>query len=809
MNKIAQVWINIPVRTLDKTFSYVIPDKMDFIDTGWRVLVPFGNRKVEGFVVSVTAEGAQDEYLLKPILDVLDAEAWFDENMLKTASWLSSYYLCGIVDAMRLFLPGKSGIQVQSVYHIAPSISNQAKDFFVRHSEEYYRVFAYVEKNKSVSLRQLKKDFGERVPLLVRELINGKLLIEEMLTKKSECTKYVKVVQLVITKDKGSELLACLTKKPAQYRLLSLLMEKQVLGSQELKEYKISQDTVKRLEASGALEVIEKKWLRDSYAHIKAEEISRFQLTFEQQQALNLLRPVIEQKKYQSFLLHGITGSGKTEVYIEAVALSRKMGREAIVLVPEIALTSQIVTRFKARFGDDVVVIHSKLSVAERYDAFYRLRKGQAGIAIGARSAVFAPVPNLGIIVIDEEHEFTYKQEERPRYHTRDVAMVRAKLTGAAVVLGSATPAVETYYRALKGRHVLLSLTSRISHAVLPEVSIVDMRLELQKGRRSVISHPLQELLAETLNKREQAVILLNRRGYATFVMCRECGYIVRCAHCDSSMVYHSTLSMLRCHYCQTTEKPPDVCPKCQSRYIRYFGTGTQKLEEELAKLFPKAKVVRMDQDTTGGKMAHDRIMGAFSKGEYDILLGTQMVAKGHDIKNVTAVGIIAADAQLNLPDFRSAERTFALLTQAAGRAGRGDRPGKVIVQTYNPEHYAIQFGAAHDYKGFYEAEMACRTDLHYPPLGRLLKITAYQANEKQVWQQAEEISQALSSRFTLPQTEIIGPFAAAVFKVKDTFRLNILVKAEALTPIKEYLHSSGITKQNGIIIDVEPMNVM
>ncbi|MCE5286653.1 MAG: primosomal protein N', partial [Pelosinus sp.] len=665
------------------------------------------------------------------------------------------------------------------------------------------------EKNKAVSVRQLKQLFGERVPLLLRELINSKLLVEEILTKKSASTKYVKVVELSITPDEGRAVLAALTKKPAQYRLLTLLLEKHTLGASELKEYNISLDTVKRLAKSGVLVVSQKECLRDSYAHFGTLQTPRFQLTIEQQQALKLLWPVIEQKKYQSFLLHGITGSGKTEVYIEAVAACRKMGREAIVLVPEIALTSQIVTRFKARFGDDVVVIHSKLSVAERYDAFYRLRKGKAGIAIGARSAVFAPVPNLGIIVIDEEHEFTYKQEERPRYHTRDVAMVRAKLTGAAVVLGSATPAVETYYQALAGRYVLLPLTARISNAVLPEVSVVDMRAELHKGRRSVISQAMQQLLQETLTKHEQAVILLNRRGYATFVMCRECGYIVRCRHCDSSMVYHTTRNLLRCHYCQQTEKPPDVCPKCQSRYIRYFGTGTQMLEEELAKLFPAARVVRMDQDTTGGKMAHDRIMNAFSQGEYDILLGTQMVAKGHDIKNVTAVGIIAADAQLNLPDFRAAERTFALLTQAAGRAGRGSRPGKVVVQTYNPEHYAIKFGAMHDYLGFYEAEMACRTGLNYPPLSRLLKITVFQANEKQVWQQAEKISRALTTKFSLPQAEIIGPFAAAVFKVKDTFRLHILIKAKALTPIKEYLEAAGITRENGIIIDVEPMNVM
>lgn len=807
MEKIAQVWINIPVRSLDKTFSYLIPDAMDFIDMGWRVLVPFGNRKAEGFVVSVSSKEAAEDYLLKPILDVLDSDAWFDEEMLRTAKWLSSYYLCSIVEAMRLFLPGKSGIKAEFVYHIAPQI--EKTELLTGAYQEYHEVIQYIQKNNIVTLGQLKKQFGVKVSLLLKRLISGKLVIEEILAKKSASTKYVKVIELQVSPEEGREKLLSLTKKPAQYRLLALILEKQTIHSTALKDYKISLDTVKRLVSSGILTVSDKECLRDSYAHIKSMDTARFALTNEQKHALDVIRPALEQKRQESFLLYGITGSGKTEVYIEAVAACRKMGREAIILVPEIALTSQIVKRFKARFGDDVVVIHSKLSVAERYDAFYRLRTGQAGIAIGARSAVFAPAPNLGIIVIDEEHEFTYKQEERPRYHTREVAMVRAKLKGAAVVLGSATPAIETYYQALQGRYVLLPLTSRISNAALPEVRVVDMRLELSKGRRSVISRPLEELLSTTLTKGEQAVILLNRRGYATFVMCRECGYIVRCEHCDSSMVYHSTSNMLRCHYCQTKEKPPDTCPKCQSRYIRYFGTGTQKLEEELGRLFPTARVVRMDQDTTGGKMAHDHIMTAFANGEYDILLGTQMVAKGHDIKNVTAVGIIAADAQLNLPDFRAAERTFSLITQAAGRAGRGDRPGKVVVQTYNPEHYAIEFGALHNYAGFYEAEMACRTDFNYPPLGKLLKITVCRTGENEVWRGAEEISRLLSSKFSKSQAEIIGPFTAPVFKVKDVYRLNILIKAKALTPIKEYLEETGATRQNGIIIDVEPMNVM
>ena len=497
-------------------------------------------------------------------------------------------------------------------------------------------------------------------------------------------------------------------------------------------------------------------------------------------------------------------------MYIEAVAVARANQRQAIVLVPEIALTSQIVARFKARFCDDVVVMHSKLSTGERYDAWQRLRTKQAGIVIGARSAVFSPLPDLGIIIMDEEHEFTYKQEEAPRYHTRQVALTRARLAGGIVIMGSATPSVETYYQALQSEHTLLTMAKRIAGALLPEVTVVDMREELRQKRRSVISLPLLELLAETLERKEQAIILLNRRGYATFVMCRECGHIIRCQHCDISLVYHAVGNLLRCHYCQTVEKTPDICPKCSSRYIRFFGTGTQKLEENLAKSFPGIRIVRMDQDTTGGKMAYDRILDAFAKGEHDVLLGTQMVAKGHDVKNVTAVGIIAADSILNLPDFRAAERVFALLTQAAGRAGRGDKAGKVVVQTYNPEHYAVKAGANHDYTAFYQAEIGFRKGLCYPPYGQILKLTTQADEEGKARSQADKIIKKLKSMLQHNDTiEVIGPFPAPIAKIKDVFRMNIVIKAVNIAEVKPYLVDMGLTTRPDVIIDVDPISIM
>lgn len=810
MQRIAQVLINIATKSINKPFSYSIPEHLDYIDTGWRVLVPFGNRKLEGFVISVTHEESSIKPELKPILDILDNDIWFDEHMMHTAHWISEYYLCNLVEAMRLFIPGKSGVKSTMAYSVEQSTNmNQTLENLSKKSIEYCYVLQYIEEHSPVLSSKLEKQFGASVIKIIRYLMRKKVIIADSIAKRTGTHRYRDVICLAVSNEKAKEVLSNLAKKPAQCRLLGYLLEHEQLFSDELNKSKSSYDTVKKLVQDGILKIEKVQIIRDSYADLCGRK-NEMSLTVEQQQALGKIIPKMQDKEFSSFLLHGITGSGKTQVYIEAVAVARQHNRQAIVLVPEIALTSQIVSRFKARFGDDVVVMHSKLSTGERYDAWQRLRGKQAGIVIGARSAIFAPLVDIGIIIMDEEHEFTYKQEEAPRYHTRQVALTRARLAGAVVVMGSATPAVETYYQALAGQHTMLVMSKRIAAALLPNVTVVDMREELRKKRRSVISLPLQELLAETISRGEQAIILLNRRGYATFVMCRECGHIVRCKHCDISLVYHAVGKKLKCHYCQSIEEVPDICPECNSRYIRFFGTGTQKLQEELGKLFPHVRVVRMDQDTTGGRKTYDHILDAFAKGEYDILLGTQMVAKGHDVKNVTAVGIIAADSILNLPDFRAAERVYALLTQAAGRAGRGDKPGKVVVQTYNPEHYAVQAGARHDYQGFYETEIVHRKALCYPPYGQMLKLTVQADEEGKARSLADTVIEKL--RILLEENskaEVIGPFPAPIAKMNDIFRMNIIIKAINLTDVKPYIASIGLTIRPDIIIDVEPVSIM
>ena len=810
MQRIAQILVNIATKNINKAFSYTIPGHLDYIGVGWRVIVPFGNRKLEGFIIEVTSEDNSGQTNLKPILDILDHEIWFDDHMMNTARWISEYYLCNLVDAMRLFIPGKTGIKSITTYRVSDDIDvdAMASDLGLK-STEYCQVFMYINKYPAIKSVRLEKQFGPTVLKIIRYLVRKEVVVGEAVIKKTASHRYKNTLRLAVTPEFAKTFINSFSRKPAQCRLVTYLMTHDQLAYDDFLKNNMSHDAAKKIIQAG-LAIIEKvQVIRDSYADICGTE-AQVSLTLEQQQALNKIVPKMQGKEYHSFLLHGITGSGKTQVYIEAVAVARQNQRQAIVLVPEIALTSQIVARFKARFCDDVVVMHSKLSTGERYDAWQRLRTGQAGIVIGARSAIFAPLSDLGIIIMDEEHEFTYKQEETPRYHTRQVALTRARLTGGVVVMGSATPAVETYYQALHNQHTLLSMSKRIGGASLPEVNVVDMREELRQKRRSVISLPLQELLGETISRGEQAIILLNRRGYATFVMCRECGHIVRCKHCDISLVYHAVGNLLRCHYCQCVESTPDICPACSSRYIRFFGTGTQKLEESLVKLFPGIRIVRMDQDTTGGKMAYDRILEAFTKGEYDVLLGTQMVAKGHDVKNVTAVGIIAADSILNLPDFRAAERVFALLTQAAGRAGRGDKPGKVVVQTYNPEHYAVQAGAQHDYQAFYEAEIIYRRELSYPPYGQILKLTIQADQESKARAGAQVIIKELQERLhDQTNTEVIGPFPAPIAKVKDVFRMNIVIKAVDLAHVKPCILAMGLTTRPDVIIDVEPISIM
>ena len=525
-----------------------------------------------------------------------------------------------------------------------------------------------------------------------------------------------------------------------------------------------------------------------------------------QEQVYVPIHQCIQDARSETFLLHGVTGSGKTQIYLKAVQETIQQDKIAIVLVPEIALTTQIVKRFVERFGQEVVVFHSQLTKSERYNNWERLRRKDSHIIIGARSAVFAPTEDVGLIVVDEEHDPSYKQQDMTRYDARMVARWRSEANHCPLLFGSATPSIQTYYKAQEQEYTLLSLPHRIFHQPMPKVQVIDMKEEMFYGNYSVFSASLTQLIQETLEKREQMILLLNRRGHSTFVMCRECGKTIQCPHCDISMVYHQAHQDLQCHYCDHHETVPHICPHCGSQKIKFFGTGTQKVEEELQKRFPQARIARLDQDTTSTKGASERILGDFGKGAYDILLGTQMVAKGHDFINVTAVGVITADSVLHIPVYTAAERTFNLLTQAAGRAGRGKKSGHVVIQTYNPDHYAIIHSTNHDYESFYKEEMIGREALQYPPIGEMIQITLLDTTLSKVKERATELANTLRKAGHGQRIDILGPYENGATKIRDMYRLCIMIRGINLQQIKSYMYHSDIFTMPHMYIDVDPV---
>ncbi len=534
-------------------------------------------------------------------------------------------------------------------------------------------------------------------------------------------------------------------------------------------------------------------------------------LTEEQEKALKIIIEAVEKGEYKTFLLHGITASGKTEVYLQAIGEVLKKDRQAIVLVPEISLTPQTIERFISRFGDRVAVLHSKLTPAKRFLEWKKIVDNKAQIAVGARSAIFSPMKKLGLIIVDEEHETTYKQDDVPKYHARDVAEARARLNSCPLILGSATPSLESYYRAKKGEYKLIKLTKRIEERLLPKVKIVDMRMELATRKRvAIFSKVLLDAIDRTLKSGKQAIIFLNRRGFSTFVNCKKCGLVLKCKRCDTVLVYHFDEKKLICHYCNYRTQAPDICPNCKYGYIRYFGLGTERVESEISHNFSHVHIARMDSDTTIKRGSHDRILGEFKAGKVSLLVGTQMIAKGLDFPKVTLVGVVSADVTLNLPDFRASERTFDLLTQVGGRAGRGEDGGEVIVQTYAPGHYAILTAAKHDYEKFYVEEIASRKELLFPPFINLVKVTVRARNEDLTSRTAGELTEAIKAEDK--SMKVAGPAPAPISRMRGYFRYNILLKDKDRHAMCELLKKvlGTFRKPHGVLIavDVDPMSM-
>ena len=800
---IAKVVVDVATGETNQLYDYIVPVEWEkIVERGMRVGVPFGNRYVLGYIIDLTAETAYPVHKLKPLAELLDASPVLTEELLALGNWLSETTLSLKVTAYQAMIPAalKGKVDKQFVLTDGP-VPEEVRKYFGKR-----KIIPFAEMINDKSAAEKINDWLKNEYIQVRYTVKNKV-----------AAKKEKIISINGTDEEIEKFLAALHKRSEKQRQLLLYMKehKEVPLRQIIENNIATRTTVKTLIEKKILIESEREVYRHPYADENEKRPKKLDLTKKQQKVLAPILQTIENHEHRTFLLHGVTGSGKTEIYMQAIERVLKKGKEAIILVPEISLTPQMVARFKGRFGKKVAVMHSGLSVGEKYDEWRKMAKKEVSVVVGARSAIFAPFTNIGIIIIDEEHEASYKQEESPKYHARDVAIYRAKYHSCPVVLGSATPSLESYARALKGRYELLTLNERVNQMQLPKVHVVDMREELRDGNRSMFSRALFEKMVDRLKKNEQIVLFLNRRGHSTFVMCRDCGYVPACPHCDISFTYHKTNHSLHCHYCGKEERFMNVCPSCQSPHIRFFGAGTQKVEEQLAKILPEARVIRMDVDTTRKKGAHEKLLNRFAKGEGDILLGTQMIAKGLDFPNVTLVGVLAADSMLYLPDFRAAERTFQLLMQVSGRAGRHELAGEVIIQTYTPNHYSIEYVKRHDYEKFFYHEMQLRKANGYPPYYYLTIVTVSHPELKETVQTTEKISRFLKNELS-KETAVLGPVASPIVRLKDRYRYQCMIKYknepklnEALKKILTHFRQEIHRGELQISIDPNPIVIL
>jgi len=755
----AEVLVDVANRRLDQSYHYLIPESLD-LKIGMRVLVNLQNRKVQGLVVNVTNDLPEELALvnLKPVLELVNKDSLIPPDLIELAHWLAQTTICSIAQSLHTVWPLLNGKVEEWVIPLA-SLNDADVQTLQWLDPDAFRAINVLNRARSKAINL--KTFIKRAD------ISGTTL--EKLIQQG----WVKKEARFVSKGEGS-------------------VKKGSLGD-------------------GVFE----KSLNQNWASAPKALIGRaYELTAEQTTAVNSVLTSLAEGSPQTILLHGVTGSGKTDVYRELIAQVLAQGGDAILLVPEISLTSQVARYFETQFGDQVIVLHSGLRPKEKMKAWEDILAGYKRIVIGARSAVFAPLMNLKLIILDEEHDGAYKQDENPKYHARDVARKRMEQLKGVVLLGSATPSLEAYAAAQSGKIRMLTMTSRIGESTLPPVEIVDMREELIGGNRSLFSLLLQQKLRERIERGEQAMLFLNRRGYSTFVACRECGYVVSCSNCDISLTYHSQGQAMHCHYCNHKELPPLTCPKCASRYIRFFGQGTQRVEEELQALLPEVPILRLDFDTTRSGEAHRTILERFRRQEASILVGTQMMAKGLDFPNVTLVGVIAADQTLNMPDFRARERTFQLLTQVAGRAGRSTKPGEVVIQTYSPTDGAILRAAQHDYQGFFWEEIHYRKERNYPPYTHIVRVLLLHEKEERVIKAASDLEACLKQgmqdpKFGKAEVDILGPAPAVLTRLKNQWRWQISVKGRRLDLLRAFLHQ-GVQRFykgpacSGIILNIE-----
>ena len=801
---VAKVIVDVPAKQTNRPFDYRIPNHLQqVIKQGMRVIVPFGPRKVQGFVIAIVEDSQFAK--LRDIIEPMDIEPVLNEELLNLADWLTEQTLCYKISAFQVMLPPA----LKAKYEKKIRLKDCAKlKFLPEGIQDFFRerdMLKWEEVLETGQLPQFQKEVSSGVLEVLYE-------VKERIKKKQtkQISPHVSKNELIAINESHHRSLK-------QKKVIHYFIDhpEPIERSKLLSLLEVSSAVIKGLIEKGILKETIKEVYRDPYANRTIKVTEPLPLTEEQSAAIKPILSTLSQKEHDVFLLYGVTGSGKTEIYLQSIQRVLEDGREGIVLVPEISLTPQMVNRFKGRFGDRVAVLHSGLSVGEKYDEWRKIQRKEVKVVVGARSAVFAPFENLGIIIIDEEHETSYKQEDNPRYHARDVAIERAIKHSCPVVLGSATPSLESFARAKKGVYKLLTLSKRMNDQSLPAVKIVDMREELREGNRSMFSRELFEKLQERLIKKEQTVLFLNKRGHSSFVMCRDCGYVVQCPNCDISLTYHRYNQQMKCHYCGYESVVPNTCPECASDHIRYFGTGTQKVEEELTKIFPEARVIRMDVDTTSRKGSHEKLLTEFHEGHADILLGTQMIAKGLDFPNITLVGVLSADTMLHLPDFRSSEKTFQLLTQVSGRAGRHELAGEVVIQTYSPEHYSIELAGQQDFDQFYQQEMMIRKMHKYPPFYYIALITVHHEELLKVVNITEKITKFISSRLS-PQSFVLGPVASPIPRINNKYRYQCIIKykrepklTETLKAILDHYQNDAHKTGLQVSIDTNPFMLM
>ncbi|HZO91128.1 MAG TPA: primosomal protein N' [Chthonomonadaceae bacterium] len=839
---VADVVVDIDAPDLQPSYTYRVPESLrNTLTIGACVHIPFAGREALGYVLARRKLPTTDPLCrkLKEIIALVEDAITINEEQLHAVRWMSDRYVCDLLSAIRCVAPATLGARVTTKVRLRDSDlrgSDVGGSIPQAHIIETLRAL-----DGEAELEELREtanlpQFSGAYTALLRK---GLLIEARSVARARTVEKTVKAYTLGAAAEVLSGSGGVGRRSPQQQRLLNALIEwtrrneGPMPGDELLHAAQASSASLRGLVERGLVQVQEIALRR---APILAPEKRTVAppLTPGQQHAVETLRQCIASGRARTVLLFGVTASGKTEVYLNAIAHTLAAGRSAIVLVPEIALTAQVVDVFTGRFGEQVAVLHSRLSEGERHDEWRRMQAGQARIVVGARSAIFAPVENVGLIVVDEEHEASYKQENTPRYNAKDLAAERARLSNAVLLLGSATPSLESYYASEsptptlspspptpyplypargdgdEGRILRIEMRERIDNRPLPHVAVVDLRAEF-KQRRALFSQPLVDAMAARLARKQQIILFLNRRGYAQFVLCRDCGYVARCPHCAVSLTFHAYDRSLKCHHCEYTARAPQTCPDCGGAKVKAFGIGTEKVEEEVVKVFPSARVARMDRDTTARKGAHTRIVRGFRQGEADILIGTQMVAKGLDFPNVTLVGVISADTALNMPDFRAAERTFQLLTQVAGRSGRGQNPGEVLIQTFSPDHYAIQAAVRHDYEAFYRQEILFRKELNYPPFSRFANLVCADESEARAQARAVALAAALE-RVTPKEVEIIGPASAPLARLKNQYRYHVALRAPTDAPLADMVRAAlarlSPSDRLGLSIDMDPLSM-